>query len=93
MGEKSVIFKLSSALNGTVQNKVETNTLNYKGCDPFCTDDQLLSIQMSTGFLTSAPLMGKLTLDKALNELNTSYPFPIEYKKFCDESGMACVDA
>jgi len=51
--------------------------LQYQTCIPFCNDDQLISIQLVTGYITNTPLMGKLTLNSLFNQLNTSYPFPV----------------
>ena len=45
------------ALNGTIKGKVEANALGYSGCDPFCSDDQLIAIQLSTGYLTNSNLL------------------------------------
>ena len=65
------------ALNGTIKGKVEANVLGYSACDPFCSDDQLIAIQLSTGYLTNTNLMGKINLNGFFNDLNTSYPYPV----------------
>jgi len=91
--EKSIIYKLSQALNATIKNKVEANGLGYSDCDPFCSDEQLVAIQLSTGYLTSANLMGRINLNGFFNDLNTSYSFPVEYSKFCmDNPDYTCVN-
>ena len=77
VGEKSIIYKLSAALNGTIRNKVENTMLQYQDCDPFCNDDQLISIQLVSGYITNTPLMGKLSLNSLFNQLNTSYLSPV----------------
>ena len=77
VGEKSIIFKLSMALNGTINNKLEANGLDYEECKFKCSDNQLIAVQLATGFLTSTPLMGKISLNGLFNDLNTSFPFPV----------------
>lgn len=93
VGPRSALFKLSSALNGTIKNKVEANAIGYEGCVPFCSDDQLVSLQLTTGYLTNSPIMGKLSLNKLFNQLNSSYPRSIEYSAFCDSRpDLSCID-
>lgn len=72
---------------------MEQNGLDYEKCVPFCSDSQLLAIQLSTGFLTNANLMGKLSLGQLFHDLNTSFPFPVEYSQFCaDNPDFRCID-
>ena len=75
--EKSTLFKLSMALNGTIKSKLEAKTLNYDACTPFCSDDQLIAVQLASGMLTNSPLMGTINLNKPLHLLNTSYSAPL----------------
>lgn len=64
MGKRSTLRQLSLALNGTIKNKVEGKAMGYEGCDPFCSEDQLVSIQLVTGLLSNSALMGSLSLGK-----------------------------
>jgi hypothetical protein len=94
VGEKSVLFKLSTAMNGTIKNKVEANAIGYHDCgDSQCSSDQLISIQMTTAYLTNAPLMGKLSLNKLIHDFNQSYTNPVEYSTFCQNNpDLTCLD-
>lgn len=74
VGDQSIMRALSKALNGTIKYKIESNTYLYKACNPFCNDSHLISIQLSTGLLTSTPLFASVNLNKLVHELNTSLP-------------------
>lgn len=93
VGKKSTLRQLSLALNGTIKNKVEGKELGYSECDPVCTEDQLVAIQLVTGWLSKAPLMGSLSLNKLTHQMNSSYPRPVEYLEFCSgRADLRCID-
>lgn len=67
--------------------------LHYEDCSPFCSDDQLIAIQLVTGSLTGSPLMGSQSLHSLLNDLNSSYPLAPEYGPFCkSRPDLTCID-
>ena len=80
--ERSTLHKLSYALNGTIKCRAEADSVRYFDCEPFCSDDQLISIQFATSMLTNSNLMGSIHFDKQFNDFNKSYLFPVEYEVF-----------
>ena len=61
--EKSTLYNMISALNGTIVTKaMQSKYFGYK-CDGFCTNEELAAFQISSAFLTKDPLFASLGLN------------------------------
>lgn len=69
--ERSTLYNMISALNGTIKAKLMDRTqYGYKCQDRFCSSEEIAAIQFSTNFLGKDPVFASLSLNKNIKQLN-----------------------
>lgn len=75
VGPKSMLYKVSQALNGTIKCKIESNTYKFiDHCNPFCSNQELISLQIAYGLLTNTAIFFGVNLNKLTNDLDGALP-------------------
>lgn len=86
VGPHSMLSTLSTALNGTIKLILENpKAMNYKNCDPFCKDEQLIGFQLLTGGLTNSAAFVNVNLQETMRDVNSTLLNDIEFNIFCPE--------
>lgn len=81
--EKSTLYNMMAALNGTIKTKLmDTSKYKFKCQDKFCSATEIAALQLGTGFLTREPVFASLSLNSTIKKMNISMPVDIEYVIF-----------
>ena len=93
VGNRSVLNRLSQALNGTMKSLAESKTINFQCDEKQCSEEQLISLQLWNAFLTNMAPMYSVNLRLKTNQFNTSIPDALELKTFCGtDPELQCPD-
>ena len=70
--EKSFIYDMISALNGTIMAKLMQSQSYFYKCQDYCKNEELAAFQISSSFLTKDPPFASLGFGLSTEEFNTT---------------------
>jgi hypothetical protein len=90
VGNRSTMYHLTLALNGTIKNKLATGdpSTSYNCQNNVCNNDELIASQWAVSFLTKNELMKGIILDTTAKNLNNTFEKDIEFSEFCTNYGI-----